>query len=237
LAQDLKQTGSLIQGQLVEDHFMPRVGRIVQWVIGVAVSGASAAHGQNLDAGKSPAQIFSETCNVCHQSPRALKQTTAQFMRAHYTTNGRDAAAIAAYLATTGSDPREVQQRRPPTLGAGQAPPTDAKPSQEIDQAIRPPQEIPSSADQAKLSAPQIAVPETTPARRTPAAAAQDKPSEQTKRSLGVVTAAAVKPRRPSESLEANKLPEEAYRGRDAQGAPPQPAPVQPVTQNFYFEE
>jgi hypothetical protein len=216
----------------VEDHFMPRVGRIVQWVIGVAVWGASAAHGQNLDAGKSPAQIFSETCNVCHQSPRALKQTTAQFMRAHYTTNGREAAAMAAYLATTGSDPREVRQRR-----AGQAPPTDAKPSQEIDQAIRPPQEIPSSADQAKLSAPQIAVPETRPARRTPEAAAQDKPSEQTNRSQGVVTAAAVKPRRPSESLETNKLPEDAYRGRDAQDAPPQPAPVPPLTQNFYFEE
>ena len=70
-----------------------------------------------------------------------------------------------------------------------------------------------------------------------PAAAAQDKPSEQTKRSRGVVTAAAVKPRRPSESLEADNLPEDAYRGRGAQGAPPQPAPVPPVTQNFDFEE
>ena len=55
---------------------MPRVGRVVQWLIGVAVSGAGAAHAQNLDAGKSPVQIFSDTCNACHRSPRELKQTT-----------------------------------------------------------------------------------------------------------------------------------------------------------------
>jgi hypothetical protein len=83
---------------------------------------AAPAHGQsNLDAGKSPAQIFSNTCNACHRSPRELKPTGAAFLREHYATGSREAAAMAAYLASVGSDPRAIQQRRAPVLGAGQA--------------------------------------------------------------------------------------------------------------------
>jgi hypothetical protein len=188
---------------------VPRVGRVVQWLIGVAVSGAAAAaHAQNLDGGKSPAQIFSDTCNACHRSPRELKQTTPGFMRDHYTTDGRQAAAMAAYLASVGSDPRAVQQRRPPALGAGQSPPTEAKPPespprgtdqpQETDPAVtRPPQTIPPDTDQAKLPEAPAA-----PARRTSAAAERGKPSE------GAAIVAAM-PRRPSQSLEVSKLPED----------------------------
>jgi len=97
-----------------------KFGSVVQWVVIVSLSGtAAAAQAQNIDAGKSPAQIFSDTCGACHRSPREIKQTTPGFMREHYTTNGWDAAAMAAYLASVGSDPRAVQQRRPPALGAG----------------------------------------------------------------------------------------------------------------------
>src|SRR5262245_56685699 len=76
----------------------------------------------NLDAGKSAAQIFADTCNACHRSPREIKPTSAAFLREHYTTGPGAAAAMAAYLASVGSDTRAVQQRRAPTLGAGQAP-------------------------------------------------------------------------------------------------------------------
>src|SRR5215469_12751781 len=76
----------------------------------------------NLAAGKSAAQIFADTCNACHRSPREIKPTSAAFLREHYTTGAREAGAMAAYLASVGSDARAVQQRRPPTLGAGQAP-------------------------------------------------------------------------------------------------------------------
>jgi hypothetical protein len=202
----------------------------VQWVISVAISGAAAAaHAQNLDAGKSPAQIFSETCNACHRSPRELKQTTPGFMRDHYTTGGRQAAAMAAYLASVGSDPRAVQQRRPPALGAGQSPPTETKPPespprgtdqpQETDEAVtRPPQTVPPDTNQAKL-------PETptAPDHRTAA------PGEQAKPSRGAATVAAV-PRRPSGSLEVGKFPE---------GAPPQTAAASSPKQNSVedFEE
>jgi hypothetical protein len=76
----------------------------------------------NLDAGKSAEQIFSNACNACHRSPREIKPTSAAFLREHYTTGAREAAAMAAYLSSVGSDAQAVQQRPPPKLGAGRAP-------------------------------------------------------------------------------------------------------------------
>jgi hypothetical protein len=92
--------------------------------IGIAlVAGDAPVLAQsNLDAGKSPAQIFADTCNACHRSPRELRPAGPGFLRQHYTTGAREAAAMAGYLAAVGSDPRAVQQRRPPVLGAGRAP-------------------------------------------------------------------------------------------------------------------
>ena len=95
------------------------------WVIVAAAAWAAVAPAwaqANLDAGKSAAQLFADTCNACHRNPREIKPTSAAFLREHYTTGPRAAAAMAAYLASIGSDARAVQQRRAPTLGAGQAP-------------------------------------------------------------------------------------------------------------------
>jgi hypothetical protein len=98
-----------------------RVALLVPWVVAAALTADVPAHAQaNLDAGKSAAQIFADTCNACHRSPREVRPTSAAFLREHYTTGAREAAAMAAYLASVGSDSRAVQQRRPPTLGAGQ---------------------------------------------------------------------------------------------------------------------
>src|SRR5215831_6544437 len=99
-----------------------RVGRIVGGFIAVVVAGLPVCAQSNLDAGKSPAQIFSDTCGACHRGPRELKPTSAGFLREHYSTGSREAAAMAAYLASIGSDPRAVRERRPPALGAGQGP-------------------------------------------------------------------------------------------------------------------
>ena len=54
-------------------------GRVVPWMVALAVAVAAApAQAQaNLDAGKSPAQIFADTCNACHRSPRELRPTSA----------------------------------------------------------------------------------------------------------------------------------------------------------------
>ena len=103
---------------------MPRVGQVVSGLAGVALwLAANPAFAQsNLDAGKSAAQIFSHTCNACHRSPREIKKTTVGFMREHYTTGIQEAQTMTAYLASVGTDPKAVEQRRKPVLGAGTAP-------------------------------------------------------------------------------------------------------------------
>jgi len=97
------------------------------WAVALALSiAAQPAQAQsNLDAGKSAAQIFADTCSACHKSPREIKRTSAAFMREHYTTGMREATAMAAYLASVGSDPGAVQQRKPPVLGAGRPAPSE----------------------------------------------------------------------------------------------------------------
>ncbi len=180
---------------------MARVARVVPWVIAAAAVAADApARAQsNLDAGKSAAQIFADTCNACHRSPREVRPTSAAFLREHYTTGGREAAAMAAYLASVGSDARAVQQRRPPTLGAGQA-------------------ASPGAADQGN-------------GRRTP---------EQGQPSPGAATTSAIRPRLPSESVEAGNLPiAAAPAGAAAETGPPQAAVAAPPRQSGIeaFEE
>ena len=64
---------------------------------------------QNLEAGKSPSQIFAGTCNVCHKSPRGLLKTVAPgslpgFLRQHYTTSSDMAGVLASYLISNGAN-------------------------------------------------------------------------------------------------------------------------------------
>src|SRR5262245_12347210 len=67
---------------------VPCFSRALPLVMGAAVllTGIPGHAQSNLDAGKSAAQIFSETCNACHRSPRELKPTSTGFLREHYTT-------------------------------------------------------------------------------------------------------------------------------------------------------
>src|SRR5262245_66654587 len=174
---------------------------MMRWVVGaaVAMAGGPALAQSNLDAGKSAAQIFADTCNACHRSARELRQTSAGFLRDHYTTGMREAASMAAYLASVGSDPRAVQRRPAPVMGAG------------------------------RTTAPDAALPGTAPgAKATPEQSAPAAPA-----------AAAVKPRRPSESVEAGKLPVDAAQSRAADASAPQAAAATPTPTNTLeeFEE
>jgi hypothetical protein len=174
--------------------------RVACWVIGIVLSAgpASVQAQSNLDAGKSPAQIFSDTCNACHRSPREIKRTNPAFLREHYTTGLREATAMATYLASVGSDPQAVQQRRPPVMGAGQAPPAETA-------TARAPATAPQATDPSKSDT-QAALPAAT----GPMAAEQAKPA-----------ASGAKSRRPSESVEFG-LP--SPWATTAGGAPPQTA-------------
>jgi hypothetical protein len=62
---------------------------------------------QNLDAGKSPIQIFNGNCSACHKSSRGLLKTVPPqslpgFLRQHYTTGSEMAQMLSAYLLAGG---------------------------------------------------------------------------------------------------------------------------------------
>ena len=109
---------------------MSKAGGILTALVGASVwlTAAPASAQSNLDAGKSPAQIFAHTCNACHRNAREIKKTTPGFMREHYTTGTQEAAAMAAYLSTMGTDSKAVEQRKKPVLGAGREPPPGSEP-------------------------------------------------------------------------------------------------------------
>src|SRR5690349_6472242 len=88
--------------------------RLVSWTVGclAAALQMTAADAQgNIDAGKTPAQIFGDTCSACHRSARELRRASASFLRAHYTTGSDEAAAMASYLSGLGggAEPRPAQ--------------------------------------------------------------------------------------------------------------------------------
>jgi hypothetical protein len=92
---------------------------------------------QNLEAGKSPAQIFAGTCNACHKSPRGLLRTVPAgslpgFLRQHYTTSGDMASLLSSFLVANGA----ADIRRPGTQPK-QGRDSEAKPATLPDQLDR----------------------------------------------------------------------------------------------------
>src|SRR3954469_25831669 len=78
-------------------------------LIGFGATDTVLAQATNLEAGKSPSQIFAGTCNVCHKSPRGLLKTVAPgslpgFLRQHYTTSSDMAGVLASYLISNGAN-------------------------------------------------------------------------------------------------------------------------------------
>lgn len=87
-------------------------------VILLSISLIVEARAQNLEAGKSPGQIFSATCSACHRSPRGLLRNVPPsslpgFLREHYTTSRDMAQQLSGFLIGNGaSDPRARQDLR-----------------------------------------------------------------------------------------------------------------------------
>jgi hypothetical protein len=62
---------------------------------------APVAAQENLEKGKTPAQLYASDCAICHKVPRGLFKGgygLEDFLRAHYTSSRESAAAISAYL-------------------------------------------------------------------------------------------------------------------------------------------
>jgi hypothetical protein len=82
------------------------MGILVTGLAAVLASLEAGAQTGNLDAGKSPAQIFSTTCSGCHRNAREVRRASASFLRSHYTTGREEASAMASYLSGLPTDPR-----------------------------------------------------------------------------------------------------------------------------------
>src|SRR5216683_749589 len=81
----------------------------VMLLIGGFTAERARAQTQNLEAGKSPSQIFAGTCNACHKSPRGLLKTVppgslSSFLRQHYTTSPDMANVLTSYLVSNGAN-------------------------------------------------------------------------------------------------------------------------------------
>jgi hypothetical protein len=115
----------------------------VMLLIGCLVAGEAHAQATNLEAGKSPSQIFSGTCTACHKSPRGLLKTVPAsslpgFLRQHYTTSGDMAAVLASFLVSNGAADTRYQAKDQPKQGKDGK--QEAKPTQEARPAGPPDQ-------------------------------------------------------------------------------------------------
>lgn len=80
--------------------------------MGIVVLGFAGPAGaqENLDSGKSAAQLFASDCAICHKTPQGLAKANGlsgldNFLREHYTASRESAVAIARYLQTMDKGP------------------------------------------------------------------------------------------------------------------------------------
>jgi hypothetical protein len=146
----------------------------VALLIGCCAAVPAWAQATNLEAGKSPSQIFAGTCTACHKGPRGLLKTVpagslSSFLRQHYTTSPEMATLLASFLVANGaSDTRLAQPKDGKPGGPGEqldrfgrrlrpGPQEAARPEAEPREAAkrlpRPPGEIPATDGQAPAQA------------------------------------------------------------------------------------
>src|SRR6478735_3185515 len=98
---------------------------------------------QNLEAGKSPAQIFAGTCNACHKSPRGLLRSVpasslSGYLRQHYTTSSDMASVLASFLVSNGATDTRYQGKDQPKTDLAKGGKEGAKPEGARQEAARP---------------------------------------------------------------------------------------------------
>jgi hypothetical protein len=122
-------------------HWVGRLTPVVGLIAGLVPAVALAQ--TNIDEGKSPSQIFTSDCSVCHKTPKGLAKGrsaggVAEFLRQHYTTGREQATALASFILGAGAGGGDARDRKPAAEHAGKPAEEAAKPSS-IKQARRPP--------------------------------------------------------------------------------------------------
>jgi hypothetical protein len=112
----------------------------------------------DLDEGKSPQQMFSSSCSVCHQSPAGLAKGRSagqlgSFLRQHYTTGSGQASSLAGFLAS-------------PAFDRGAPTPVRASPGDKPDKPERPEQATRKPKPDETRGRPEPSVATTHPQRR-----------------------------------------------------------------------
>ncbi|MFL6835943.1 MAG: hypothetical protein ACJ8FZ_01370 [Bradyrhizobium sp.] len=114
----------------------------VALLIGCFAAGTARAQATNLEAGKSPSQIFAGTCTACHKSPRGLLKSVPAsslpgFLRQHYTTSSDMASILAAYLVSNGATDTRYQAKQDQAKQGKDARQEAARPAGQPDQLDR----------------------------------------------------------------------------------------------------
>jgi len=118
--------------------------------IGLLWLAGPAGAQENLDQGKTPAQLFASNCAICHKSPQGLGKSGGlfgleSFLREHYTASKESASAIAAYIramdtgpaagraarrAAKGGEKAKVDDKKQPAAKPGETKAVDKKPDE-----------------------------------------------------------------------------------------------------------
>jgi hypothetical protein len=169
----------------------------------LCVAGAATAQ-ENLDQGKSAAQLFAANCAICHKSPQGLAKAGGilgldSFLREHYTASKESAGALAAYLKSMDTGPaaparatkrsakgdektkpdekKKTGSKTDEQKGTDKKPDTGADPksSDSKSSESKPAEAKPSDGRPADIVAPEPKSGETKP---SPPAAGETKPAE-----------------------------------------------------------
>jgi len=159
--------------------------------------GAPLRAQENLDFGKTPAQLFASDCAICHKSPQGLAAKGGgmlgleNFLREHYTASRESAAVIANYLRAAGSGPAAPGRagKRPPKSGkpkgddkakGAEKKPDASKPGEAKSGEAKSGEGKPGAAKPAEPSAaaPKAAEPKSSEPKSTEPKAVEPKPAE-----------------------------------------------------------
>jgi hypothetical protein len=166
--------------------------------IGALALGFAAIAGaqENLDQGKSGAQLFASDCAICHKTTAGLSKGRIvgleSFLREHYTASRESAAIIAAYIQATDKGPATPAPARAAKKGVGLGDdkkmgaekksdtgnPGDAKPAEAKPAEAKPAEAKPAEAKPAEAKPAEAKPTEARPADTKPA---ESKPTEEKK--------------------------------------------------------
>jgi hypothetical protein len=118
-------------------------------LVSLALFLTSSGAQEDLDRGKTPAQLYASGCATCHKSPQSVAKTNSifgleSFLSEHYTTSRESAALLAAYLKGLEKPSMESKRGRA-AARSGRTKLSEPAPNVfNMDQPPRPPKDIPN---------------------------------------------------------------------------------------------